>query len=436
LEKNISIQIEFLFPFEGHIYSFILIKKKQILPKTLPFSLTIHLEKFPYSLFNFDRKYKMNIQLRLFLFFFVWTPLFISAQNLKEQETHIFHWGVLSDTIVYNESSFNSVMIKTNIETLKSVIEEPVFIMKNGKRIEIESFGLYVYNFRQNDLTEIFQIDRYQSRKAGKYHGSEKIGHLINEYSQVNLVKVKAKNGYTFNVSIQFEKNTNEYISHVKLPQVPKGEVFNFQVVSFENQKTILRIDTTNESKKHIREIYSNPEKYQIIHISDFKTTRRFISEEDLLDVKINPINVIENEKLAKLSFLNLPEFTDYSIENIPFIFQWGDLKNISYEIFRETEINQTENLFSPDDIIENLNRPFFINQGFQDFEIVKMRVSILQENGIPISFITDHFNYPKIQKAFENIKSETTIVYDEIFIKNKDGQTIFLPPAFSFIIE
>ena len=254
--------------------------------------------------------------------------------------------------------------------------------------------------------------------------------------SIINLVNIKTKDGFAFNATIQFKKTQNGYISPIKLPNIPKDEVFNFQIVSFDNQKTILRVDTTNKETYHIVKIYSNPEKYQIIHLPSFKSTRRYISEEELLDLKTKSINLIENESLARLSFLNVLEFTDYSIEKIPFIFQWGELKNISYELDNEKRILIIENQFSPDDIIENFDRSIFLNLGYQDFEILKMRVSIVPESGIPISFITDHLNYLDIQKRMEKITSSTTIVFEEIFIKNKKDQTIFLPPAFRFIVE
>ena len=370
------------------------------------------------------------------LLFFIYTPSFLFGQDLVEKDIYVFSWGTLSDTIIDVNEIYHSIRIQTDFSTLKKVIDNPIFIMKNGERIEIESFGLSVYNRRRADLTQAFQVDKYNPRKSAKSHGNEKIGHLLTDFTQLHFFNVKAKNDFTFNASIQFEKQNKGYVSHVKLPDIPKGETYDFQVISFENQKTILRVDTTNESTKHIQKIYANPSKYQIIHIPDFKTTRRYVSEVDLLDVKTESISLIENDELVSLSFLEVPEFTDYSIEKIPFILQWGELQNLKYEIFRETEIIKTENAFSPDDIIENSTRLLFLNLGYQDFEIVKMRVSIVPESGIPYSFVTDHLNYSIIQKEIENISSSTTILFDQLFIKSKNDKIIFLPPAFRFLIE
>ena len=375
------------------------------------------------------------MQLKPFLFLFLLIPLVSFSQEV-EKDIYVFHWGDLSQTIHKSDKN-HSVAIKTDLEHLKETIEQPFYLIKNKERVEIERFTILVYNYGKPNISTAIGVDNYNPRRPEKSHGHEKIGLLTNR-TQLHLIDVEAKDGFKFLAHITLSTNIQSYVP-AKLPNIPKGEVFEFQVISFEDEKTILRVDTTNDAIQHIQKIYANPEKYQIIHIPNFKTTRRLISEVDFIKIDSKSQVLIEDKTLADLSFTAVPEFTNYSIEKKPFLLEWGEMKNITFEeieILKGNDKLISENLFQPDDIQEAIGNPLFLSLGYQDFEIVKMRVSIVPESGISTSFITNHLNYPEIEDALMEIPNRSVILFDEIFIKNKEGETIFLPPAFQFIIE
>ena len=363
----------------------------------------------------------------------------LSAQMVAQNDSFTFHWGELTNPIIKDEDGNWVVKFFTELSTLKGVIDYPIFIRKNNTRIELESFGVSVFNPIKGKPEFFFMIDEYNPRKAAKIHGNEKIGHSLKPSIHLFLFNAKTTDGFTFLVDINTEQTTNHFTPNFKLPTIPKGEVFEFQVISFEDEQTMLRIDTTNEATQHIAKIYANPEKYKTIHIPNFKTTRRLISEVDFIDLQVKPAVLIKNNTITNLSFDKIPEFSNYSIEKKPFLLEWGELQNITIkEIETEQGITHrmAQNTYAPSAIKDALGNPILISLGYQDFEILKMRVSIIPENGVTTSFITDHLDYSEIEQALENVPHRSVILFDEIVIKGKDGEPTFLPPAFQLLID
>ena len=376
--------------------------------------------------------------LNFLLCFFILS--FLSAQELTNNDSYTFHWGELNDSILQVENNEFRVDIFTDLPTLKKAIDQPIFIKKNNSQIELESFGVTAYNPREGKPTKYFMVENYKPRKAAATHGNQEIGHLLAPSLELFLFSIKAKDGFSFSAKIIIGKPIDTFNPEPKLIEVPKDAIYDFQVISFEDEKTILRIDTNNKATQHIAKMYADSERYKIIHIPNFKATRRLVSEVDFIDLHIKSLTLIKNNPITDLSFYDVPEFVDYSKEDKPFILEWGEIKNVE---FKELDFEKdgfhfsiSENQFSTEEILDAIGNPILLSLGFHDFEILRMRLSIVPESGITTSFITDHLNYPEILKALENIPSRSVILFDEIFIKGKDGTPTFLPPALRIIVK
>jgi len=54
-----------------------------------------------------------------------------------------------------------------------------LFLLKNGKRIEIKKFSVSVYNYGRNDLSRMFLVENYGS--VSNYQKFQKVRFLISK---------------------------------------------------------------------------------------------------------------------------------------------------------------------------------------------------------------------------------------------------------------
>ena len=87
-------------------------------------------------------------------------------------------------------------------------------------------------------------------------------------------------------------------------------------------------------------------------------------------------------------------------------------------------------------DLQDAIGGRFMLAQGFQNYEILRMKVVILAKDNPPYSYIVKDINHPELGIELIKIQQNTTILISEILIKGKNNETLFFPPSFIFKIK
>jgi hypothetical protein len=230
------------------------------------------------------------------------------------------------------------------------------------------------------------------------------------------------------------------------LPDIPKGEVFGFQIQEFPNERLKIKLDTADTEMEKIFNTYKKYDKYDIIHIPNFKTTRRYLTEKDLLNIKCkNELSFVQNKKTQEIDLNLIPEFSDYNGFNIEI--KWGDMKasNLRNSFsatgrdgFIETSKGEiiTFQDYDKFDLQGSLGGRFMLSQCFQTYKIKRMKIYIIPKNEAPNSFVTDNINHQELEKIFLEIEKDTMILFSEIIIEKDVNELLHFPTSILFGIR
>lgn len=249
--------------------------------------------------------------------------------------------------------------------------------------------------------------------------------------------RIKEKLGEGDNLSLQSASvvdkiNVNSLTLFIKDPTAPyrapvnpvynnEPGVYTFQIVGGLS-KTLVKLDTTQASNKKYIGIYSDKNKYDLMHIAGYKTKYRYIK------VTENPLEDVEVSKTINLSKLKLrptylyPEVAvdaEYTCS-----LNWGTMV-----------ANPVTGIQSLD--IFNLNRktPLKLNVPNEHYTIIQCDVIIAPERGDIIRYVVEDTNDPELQKAFDQIKERTTVYFQNIMLKNEANQIIYCPMYYAYPI-
>lgn len=239
------------------------------------------------------------------------------------------------------------------------------------------------------------------------------------EIEKGDQLSITGKVGDIFlaNVDINIKDPFKLYEPEIKVPVINQNKPsFEFQVINLPNNKSKIRIDTLNDKTQHIFELYGDENKYEVIHIPDFKTNERLIPIENILYPNIDDEKLIEP---TVKDIFQLPDYQGY-YDKFTRLF-WG--KMIAAPISK----NYEKSFFQ-----SNYRNQIRLKVRDEYLDIVSFRMIIVPSEGHPSSFFTDLETMDALDYDLKNIPPNSSIYFEKIILK-VDETLMRLPISFMF---
>ncbi len=385
------------------------------------------------------------LQKIIFTIWIVSLNFILLAQNEIPSDDYL-QWGKIKIPINELVNGTNGSIKMSMKEVLESA-NEPLIMMKNGVDAKVKSFYLIITKDKLTSSPAFVMVEDYDKKNALNIHGKSFLEKNLKEGERIYFNNLKGKYTDEHFLNIEISYSSPPLKLNFSLPDIPRGEVFGFQIQEFPNEPLKIKLDTADVAMEKIFTTYKKLDKYQIIHIPKFKTTRRYLTQKDILDIKSEGnFDLVENKEVKKINLDLLPEFTDYTEFNIEL--KWGEMLTTDLRrsfsaggndgIFIENSAGQIIKFQDYDkyDLQDALGRRFTLSQGYKTYKIKRMKIYIIPKNETPISYETDNINHPELEKAFLNIDKNTMILFSEIIIEADVNELLYFPTSLLFGIR
>lgn len=252
-----------------------------------------------------------------------------------------------------------------------------------------------------------------------------KVGHTLSIFffikgdfiKNLSIQTLSALPGFVFNdqyirFSIPIEIVGENYNRHYA-PLSLTTSTFSFQLNSSLGEKSIVKMDKNNPKNESLLKHYSESETAEIVHVEDFKTVRRILTE---ADVFIQPESIGHTYTLPDKVFKTetFPEFYDFNIQP-PLI----KLKGLSTVLDKTTyDIEE----------FRNSREGFEFYLGDEQVKLLQATFTVVPKEGKAIQYITNNFTRNDIQRRFNKIEPYTSLYFDKIVFERKNGEQMVFP--------
>lgn len=365
--------------------------------------------------------------------------LVLSAQNEIPPEDFLL-WGKIKIPVNELVNGSNG-SIKLSLKNVLDSANEPIVFMKNGKDAHLKSFYLIVTKEKLTSSPSFVHVEDYDKKNARNIHGKSFFKKNLKEGERIYFNNLKGKETDDHFLNIEISYSIAPLKLNFSLPKIPRGEVFGFQIQEFPNQHLKIKLDTTDVAMEKIFNTYKKLDKYQIIHIPNYKTTRRYLTGKDILNIDSEDnIGLIENKDIKNINLELLSEFiayNDFAVE-----LKWGEMMTTDLRksfsaggndgVFMENSSGQIIKFQDYDkyDLQESLGQRFTLSQGYKTYPIKRMKVYIIPKGKTPIAYETDNINHPELEKAFLEIDKNTMILFSEIIIEYDVNELLYFPTS------
>ena len=349
-------------------------------------------------------------------------PLFLvekaSIDVEEEDAIYTLKWGELEIILEkYANPNVYRANIELDLETVQKNISNTIEVLKNGSTTSIDGLAFMRYDaidngqkrsnwFQFEDIKATYAITLDEKDLKDYEPGTFfRIG-LETEDITINSVNLSIINPF----QPYYPKLSAKAISH-------DSAEFAFQIINVSDRKTTLKADTLLAENQRNLEMYSDRNRYDIVHIPGFKTNRRLLSADDF---------IWWNEEGKELDdrtlIFKLPEYNEYIGQAVGLF--WGDI------LANPNGIN-----LSRKDIKDNQDSPLILRVGKDELEIVEFEMVVRRGEEEPeIHFIKRNNNEFRLPDLTE-IDIKTGIYFQKIVIK-KDNKLQYFPVNFAFNVS
>ena len=355
--------------------------------------------------------------------FFLYLLLFFTSNLLAQNELpaqDYLKWGEVKVPIHELVNGSNGD-VKLKIATVLDNADQPLALFKNGRDAGLQQFFLIVSKRGSTNETEFLAVRNYDIKDAASHHGSAYLRKHLAEGENIYFRNLMGKDSVEHFLRIEILEERPKAKLKFTLPKIPTEEVFGFQILELEGEKIKVKIDTTSLETRRIFNTYKSYNKYEIVHVPNFKTTRRYVTPKDLIQKPDVPIvNLVEDAQLKNANVELFPDFWAYNGNEVEL--KLGEmLAGKNYDVF---------------DLQNAIEGRFLLSVGFQNFSIRLMDVMIVSEDTETKIYRVENFKHPDLQAVLRHVRPGTTILFTDILIENQKGAFIHFPNAFSFGIQ
>jgi len=348
------------------------------------------------------------------------------VKPLFKNYDYLFKWGNWER---YAHGPRGGRRVKLGIKEFQSWVNYQPFLYKNK---EFVPFSLSVNRWNKKDWNQCYLIRKteeapliYSKECFREMVKSVEVGHTLSIHlfikgefmKKLSLETLSALPGFIFNDNyVQFSipieivaDNFNPYHAPLNLTT----STFSFQLNSSMGTKSIAKMDTKNPKNKSLLKHYSESKSAEVIHIENFKTIRRIITQNDrfIKEADIGHKYTLPDKVFKTETF---PEFYDFNIQ--PPLIKLNGLSTV---------LDKTNyKLADFKDSTEGFE--FFI--GEEKVKLLQVTFTVVPKEGKAIQYITNNFTRNDIQRRFNKIEPETSLYFDEILFERTNGEQMVFP--------
>ncbi|MEM6320686.1 MAG: hypothetical protein AAF960_23660 [Bacteroidota bacterium] len=349
------------------------------------------------------------------------------APPVFKNNDYLFQWG---DWTRYAHGPRGGRRVKLGINDFKRWANHQPYLYKNG---EFVPFGMSVNFWRTKKKREYCRISR-KTQNAPPIATNEcfksmtediAVGDILTIFIFIEGEFVKSLSDQSLHALPGFVVN-DEYIqfsipieiveedfNRFHAPLDLTTSTFSFQLNSATGRAPIVKIDTNNPKNKALKNHYTESKSANIIHISDFKTVKRVITDDDIY-VKEEDIDrtITLTGKVFKTE--TFPEFYDFNIQK-PLI----QFRGLSTVLDKTT--------YPLSDFTSN-RKLFKMKIGEEAVKILQLTFTVIPKNGKATRYITNRLNRFDINKRLRNLAPETSLYFENILFERKNGEQLVFP--------
>lgn len=367
------------------------------------------------------------------------------GQNEIKSESYL-QWGEIKVPINELVNGTNG-SIKLGLKEILQSANEPLVLIKDGQDAKLKSLFIIISKDKLTSSPAVVSIENYDKKNALNLHGRAFLEKNLKEGERIYFNNLRGKNTEEHFLNIEVAYSKLPLKLNFSLPKIPREEVFGFQIHEFPNESLKIKLDTTNVETEQIFNTYKKLDKYEIVHIPNFKTTRRYITPKDVLNINCQEqVNLVSDPDIQKIDINLLPEFTAYTEFDIEL--KWGEMKTTDLRrsfsgsgndgVFIENSSGQIIRFQDYDkyDFEAAIGQRFILSQGYKTYPIKRMKVYIIELNNKANSYITDDINNKELEQIFQKVDSNTMILFSEIVITNDVNELLHFPTSLLFGIR
>lgn len=360
-----------------------------------------------------------------------------------EDRQYKAYWGALELPVVNEPLPPNKA--KQFVISRDSLVEnfyKQMYFTKGGKRMKLDLIAVVIYN--STGGTSMYHFNDEDDFTVEEGWVGERIMEFV-EYGAHFSLRGFVDNVPINSVAFRVEKANDAYHQPVYFKPFFGSEIdtFGFQLYRSVGRKTIVRLDTTAASTTSIYDMYKDKtDKYEILHIPKFKTVRRYYSDTEKLwpSNDFSRLTFLEKTKDLPLEMEQFPEFFDVKDKTI--YLEWGTEKSPNIKIELNHRQRKVWRFIPPDSLSveahqELVNRisqtdPYLM-VGDEKYTLARFDCWMTSEDGADVRLVTETIRHPEISNILKNIPKRSSVFFDNLLIKNKDGELVWFPMSFVF---
>ncbi|MCB9291115.1 MAG: hypothetical protein H6560_27670 [Lewinellaceae bacterium] len=330
-------------------------------------------------------------------------------------------WGRIQIPLVkYANPEVYSGSIELEISEFRNMVGQELVLLKYEREQEVEvvsihrepysRFSSFWYSYPE------FKEQRLEPSVASTLSQGIQQGDIVSVrlFSRTDSTIVQS-------VRVKVADPFEAYSPSVSVPRPHyDGEVFGFQVIQESGRRPLLRIDTAEESTRHIYQLYRRNRLYKIVHVPGFKTRRRLLTDRD----QLFPAQEVHHSELlgSGSDWLSLPEFTDF--EGADVSLRWGEMR-----------ASPSSENYHLRDFRTNISKELNLSLGKKELPIRGFHLFLHSTDGLPELYVADSIDNPSLLKALYLARPGSSVYFDKLIVETAEGQLMLFPVAFAFNI-
>ena len=339
----------------------------------------------------------------------------------EKESPYAVEWGEMRIPLVkYANPEVYAGSIEVELSEFRTLVGQELRLLKYAHEHEVEVVSIHREPYGRFS-SFWFSYPEFKSRRLGSS--------VISKFSQdiqpgdVVAVRLLSKTDNTIvqSVMVKVADPFEAYRPEVPLPRARyDGDVFGFQLIQESGRRPLLRIDTAEQSTRHIYELYRHNRLYKIVHIPEFKTRRRLLIDRDQL---FQTSEVRHSELLGTgHDWLSLPEYTAF--EGADASLEWGEL----------SASPESEN-YQLADFRNNIRKGLKLRIGEACLPILGFHLFIHSRGRQPELYVADSLDSLVLLRALYRVPPASTVYFDKVIVEDENGKERLLPVAFAFNI-
>lgn len=321
---------------------------------------------------------------------------------------------------------------KVNQKVLEDLLNEKIYInSSDGEVIDIKHAYLYITPVKNRNK-------KWRGKWISYDFDCENLDCALKNEDVQKLLKEFEEEVYSLRVFVDQHSQSEEFVkvsfidfiieneSHSWVPKEwvssnINTDIFEFQFVYQEKEKTLVKLDKQNEKYKWIVDKYENDPAVELINIPTFKTIQRAIYTKN--DKGSNK-GIRRTEVLSK-DYTNAYTLNDYHDLK-------GGKARLIWKGYQSLYGGQS---YCKDDFI-CADGELQLHIGDDVVPILRGDLIVLPEEGPGYKFIFDDINSMEIVSILKDIPAKTNLFFENIIIPDDKGERVRLPLKFAYHLE